>query len=82
MTTEDTFVIADRQTKRRGTTPFLDGAAETAYIHCPLGLDQDNYSKLIGLGATKEMIQQFKLEYTSEQGIGMSHIRLKFIIIH
>lgn len=71
MVTEDTFVLADRQMAPRGTTPILE-EAEDAWTHCPPDFDEDEYYELIGRGASREMIQQFDMEFHDNHGIGQS----------
>lgn len=73
---------SDRLTQPRGTTPILEDAAYHAILSRPRtayrrsGLEAgserspEEYAALIGRGATHAMIEQFRLEFTEEEGIG------------
>lgn len=70
---------ADRLTRLRGTTPILEDAAihamgsrpRTSYGRHQAKSDSAEYAALIERGATHAMINQFQLEFTDEEGIGI-----------
>lgn len=85
--TEDTFLVSDRLTKRRGTTPISEDAAILVSASRPSSWWNDNdisvdmYMALIGRGASHAMIEQFSMEFSDEEGIGTLFALLMIVVL-
>ncbi|KAF8322302.1 hypothetical protein DL93DRAFT_2223885 [Clavulina sp. PMI_390] len=69
MSTEDENQISDRQMAPRGDTPIFQDAVDMSEEHRPFDVSSEQYSQLIGRGASREMILQFQLHFEEQSGI-------------